>query len=221
MNEMNRNEDGSPQSLNGRAVVVAMFVFGIAMTGVMWAYWELYTRPFRPLQNAIHAEFPDSSPRVIGGEHKSHKHENPRTLRIVISVDFNPTNASDEDVAPYTSRLLALADEHIDLSQYDQVEIHLVRRMPEAEAEQRSFVFPAADVVGRQHSPEAKESSAVRGRSAGHVANDPAVLRSRAVGGVQWNKRPTASAHQQMSWRWSPARLNHLRDARLVSDIDG
>jgi hypothetical protein len=43
---------------NGRHVVIGMFLFGITMVAAMWLYWELYTRPFRALQNAIHAEFP-------------------------------------------------------------------------------------------------------------------------------------------------------------------
>ena len=126
-------------------VVLAMFAFGIAMTGALFAYWEAYTRPFRPLQSAINAEFPGSSPRVIGGEHKSHKHEHPPTLRIVLRVDFDPNTASEEQVEPYTSRLRALAAEHLDLSHYEQLEIHLVHRVPEAETQQRSFTYPTGE----------------------------------------------------------------------------
>ncbi len=133
------------KTVSGRAVVLGMFAFGIVMTGALWGYWEFYTRPFRPLQYAINAEFPDSSPRVIGGEHKIHKQEFPSMLRIVIRVDFDPTDASDAVVEPYTSRLLALAADHVDLSTYEQVEIHLVHRVPEAETQQRSFVFPTAE----------------------------------------------------------------------------
>ncbi len=121
-----------------------MFTFGIVMTAAMWLYWEAYTRPFRPLQYAINEAFPGSSPRVIGGEHKIHKDENPSTLRMVIRVDFDPREASDDAVEPYTSRLMELAAEHVDLTTYEQVEVHLVHRVPEAETEQRKFVFPTS-----------------------------------------------------------------------------
>ncbi len=135
-----------PKTVSGRAVVLGMFAFGVVMTGALWGYWEFYTRPFRPLQYAINEAFPDSSPRVIGGEHKSHKQAFPSTLRIVIRVDFDPANAAEAVVKPYTSRLLELAAAHADLSAYEQVEIHLVHRVPEAETEQRSFVFPTAEL---------------------------------------------------------------------------
>ncbi len=135
-----------PKTLSGRKVVLGMFSFGIVMTATMWLYWEAYTRPFRPLQYAINAEFPGSSPRVIGGEHKSHKHENPTTLRIVIRVDFDPREASENVTEPYTQRLLKLAAEHVDLSTYQQVEVHLVHRVPEAETEQRKFVFHVSEI---------------------------------------------------------------------------
>ncbi len=134
------------KTVSGRAVVLGMFAFAIVMTGALWGYWEFYTRPFRPLQYAINAEFPNSSPRVIGGEHKSHKQVFPSTLRLVIRVDFDPTDAADAVIEPYTSRLLALAAAHVDLSPYEQVEIHLVHRVPEAETQQRSFVFPTAEL---------------------------------------------------------------------------
>ena len=133
-------------SIEGRKVVLGMFGFAILMTAALWIYWEAYTRPFRPLQYAINEAFPGSSPRVIGGEHKSHKDENPSTLRIVIRVDFNPQEAKDAEVEPYTSRLLELAREHVDLSGYEQVEVHLVHRVPEAETVQRKFVFSTAEM---------------------------------------------------------------------------
>jgi hypothetical protein len=133
------------KTISGRRVVLGMFAFGLVMTGALWVYWEAYTRPFRPLQNAINAEFPGSTPRVIGGEHKSHKHANPPTLRIVIRVDFDPGAASEAETEPYTSRLRVLAAEHVDLSPYEQVEIHLVHRVPEAETQQRAFTFPTRE----------------------------------------------------------------------------
>lgn len=145
----NGERDESSGTVSGRKVVLAMFAFGIIMTGALWVYWELYTRPFRPLQHAINAAFPESSPRVIGGRHKSHKAGNPKTLRIVIQVAFDPTTAADELLNDQTSRLLALAAEHLDLTDYEQVEIHLVSRVPEAEPKLRSFTFDTSELPRR------------------------------------------------------------------------
>ncbi|MGD9857154.1 MAG: hypothetical protein AB7U20_19585, partial [Planctomycetaceae bacterium] len=75
--------------------------------------------------------------------------ETPSTLRIVIQVAFDPNAAADSEIERQTSRLLALAAEHLDLSAYEKVEIHLVRRVPEAEPEQRSFVFATDDLEQR------------------------------------------------------------------------
>jgi hypothetical protein len=115
---------------------VAMFAFGALLTSALYLYWELHTRPFRPLQDALVAEFPDFTPRVIGGRHKSHRAAAPNTLRIVLLVDFNPKAESaasrSEQIA---SRLAELAGQHHDVSAYDILEIHLVHRVPEAEDE--------------------------------------------------------------------------------------
>ena len=134
-------------------MVLIMFAFAFAMIGLMYLYWELHTRPFRPLQMAIGARHPNSMPRVIGGQHKSHRTGSKPTLRMVIVVDFDPTAglprpagtaASDEDrvtlndtmtVSPrihemYGS-LLHLAKQTTDISIYEEIEIFLEHRRPE------------------------------------------------------------------------------------------
>lgn len=134
------------RQVSGRAVVVAMFAFGSLLTGALYLYWELHTRPFRPLQDAIAAEFPDFTPRVIGGRHKSQRTGSPNTLRIVLLVDFNPKSESS---APRTeqiaSRLAELAATQMDLSKYEILEIHLVHRVPESEDESWSRSGPPAE----------------------------------------------------------------------------
>lgn len=134
-------------------MVVIMFLFAMAMIALMYLYWEMHTRPFRPLQIAINARYPNSMPRVIGGRHKSHQPESKPTLRMVIAVDFDPTdglprppgtNLEDEDRLTLTDTmqvdprveeayktLLDLANENTDLSQYQVVEIFLEHRRPE------------------------------------------------------------------------------------------
>jgi hypothetical protein len=110
-----------------------MLGFGVVMVAALWLYWELHSRPFRPLQNAIAAEFPDSRPGVIGGRHKSHEAGNPQTLRIVIWVDFDP-NADEARAIEYGGRLAALAAQHHDLSRYEVLEIRLIQRVGDSDS---------------------------------------------------------------------------------------
>ena len=110
-------------------MVLAMFGFGVLMVGALWLYWESYTRPFRELQYAIAAEFDGSSPRVIGGREKGDE-QKPETLRIVIRVDFDPN--SDVDLSmQHATRLVELARQHHDLTEYEVLEVHLTHRVPE------------------------------------------------------------------------------------------
>lgn len=142
-----------PWRRSGTWMVLIMFAFAFAMIGLMYLYWELHTRPFRPLQIAINARYPNSMPRVIGGKHKSHQPGSKTTLRIVIAVDFDPTldiprpegtQPEDADrltvtdtmtldprvVEAYRS-LLQMAKENTDLAPYEIIEIFLEHRRPE------------------------------------------------------------------------------------------
>lgn len=143
----------TPWRRSGTWMVVIMFAFAMSMIALMYLYWELHTRPFRPLQIAINARYPNSMPRVIGGKHKSHQPESKPTLRIVIAIDFDPTdglprpagtNPEEEDRLTLTDgmkvdprveeaykTLLQLASENTDLSQYSMIEIFLEHRRPE------------------------------------------------------------------------------------------
>jgi hypothetical protein len=116
--------------ISGRTVVVAMLAFGLLMTGLMFTYWELYTRPFRPLQAAIAERFPKSIPRVIGGRHKSHQPGSPSTLRIIVRIPTDPRN--NEAVArQWANQLVEIAGEHIRPGEYERVEVFLMHRRPE------------------------------------------------------------------------------------------
>lgn len=134
-------------SLNGTTVVLGMIGFGVIMTGALWLYWELYTRPFRPLQEAIATEFTGSQPRVIGGRHKSHTDENPSILRIVVRVEFDPTRAGSARVDDYAGRLHRLARQHADLSKYETLEIHLTQWIPEKQMRERMIEIPIGEGV--------------------------------------------------------------------------
>jgi hypothetical protein len=132
--------------VSGRAVVVAMFAFGGLLTSALYVYWDLHTRPFRPLQDAIANEFPEFTPRVIGGRHKSQRAVSPNTLRIVLMVNFNPKSQSAASRTEHiAARIADLAATHQDLSKYDILEIHLVHRVPESEDESWSRSGPPAE----------------------------------------------------------------------------
>jgi hypothetical protein len=103
------------------------------MTGLMLLYWELYTRPFRPLQHAIAAEFEESRPAVIGGRIKSHRGGNPTILRMIVRVPFDPSR--DEPAARRAAnRLMEIASSGvIAMEDYERIEIFLTHHDPERE----------------------------------------------------------------------------------------
>lgn len=143
----------NPWRRSGTWMVVLMFVFAFSMIGLMFLYWELHTRPFRALQMAIGARHENSMPRVIGGKNKSHKPQSQARLRMIIAVDFDPTQGlprpeksatedenkfsltdemqPDPRVEKYHGSLLFLAKENTDLSKYELIEIYLEYRRPE------------------------------------------------------------------------------------------
>lgn len=120
----------------GKWVVVGMLTFGVIMVAALALYWESYTRPFRDLQEAIAAQYPESAPKVIGGRHKSHQDGNPKVLRLVVQIgseEFNP-EVDEARSRERAQELAALAAEHQDLSQYDQLEVHLLQVIPEKDS---------------------------------------------------------------------------------------
>lgn len=124
----------SPSTVSGHKVVLVMVGFAVVMVAAMWLYWELYKRPFSELQQAIAAEFKDSTPQVIGGRHKSNE-QNPETLRIIVRVAWDPTEDEDRSMQ-CAGRLVELARQHqYDLSDYEILEVHLMQTVPESEAQ--------------------------------------------------------------------------------------
>ncbi|MFV0445379.1 MAG: hypothetical protein ACK5Q5_17515 [Planctomycetaceae bacterium] len=118
------------RQVQGRKIVLAMLLFGCGMIGTLYLYWELYTRPFRPLQAAIAAEFPGSSPRAIGGKPKSHLPGSPSILRLIVRIDWDP-RPNDSQARMTANRLTEIAGQHLQLSEYEQMEIVLMHRRPE------------------------------------------------------------------------------------------
>ncbi|QDU38143.1 hypothetical protein Mal4_24660 [Maioricimonas rarisocia] len=127
-----RSPHPDEKTISGRWVVLGMLLFGILMTGSLAVYWELYTRPFRPAQEAIEATFPGSQPRVVGGRYKSHKDGNPEVLRVVTRVDFDPS-ADEERSRERAAQLYEIVAANVDLDEYAVLEIHLYQLLPEDE----------------------------------------------------------------------------------------
>ncbi len=123
--------------VSGSGVVLAMFAFGIAATAGLWTYWTLHTGPFRPLQDALAKEFPGSVPRVEGGQRKMHK-GTPPILRAVLRVHFDPVTetAKGEQIL---DRVEKLARQHLDLSQYEVLDVYLYEGVPEQAIREREF----------------------------------------------------------------------------------
>jgi len=125
------SESQPARTISGTWVIVGMFAFGFAATGVLFAYWHFHTAPFQDLQAALAVEFEGSRPRVEGGQRKQHK-DTPRVLRIILKVEFHP----EEDSAraeKMADRVVDLAEKHHGLNDYEIVEIHLF--WPEKEQE--------------------------------------------------------------------------------------
>jgi hypothetical protein len=114
-----------------------MFVFGSLITGSMWVYWTMHSAAFRPLQDALAAEFPGSLPRVDGGQHKMQTHP-PKILRATLKVDFDPTHdpARGEQVL---DRVEQIARRYVNLTDYDVLQVFLYHGIPEKNLVEREF----------------------------------------------------------------------------------
>ena len=145
-----------PTVISGKLVVVGMFAFAILLTGTLWIYTRLHNAPFIPLRRALATEFGRAAaPRAEGGRHR----RGPMTLRVVMTVDFDPT-AQDapslERVAAIDRRIIELARQHIDVSQYEFFEINLIQVIPEGESPRRELKLKMSELpVAGQPAPKA------------------------------------------------------------------
>jgi hypothetical protein len=123
-----------PGTVSGRKMVLIMFGFGSVATLTLWAYWQLHMMPFMPLQEALVAEFgKDSAPRVEGGQRKIHKNST-RMLRVVLKVNFNPADSDPDVKNKVETHMLTVRDtaaKHVNLDDYDTLELHLFQDVQE------------------------------------------------------------------------------------------
>jgi hypothetical protein len=132
----------SEPGIPGWWVVLGMFALGLAATAVIFIYWDLHTKPFRPLTEAIGREYRHSLPKVEGGRHKG----SANTLRVAMRVPFVPTESSPE-AHRVVNRVVELAREHADLARFEKLEVHLIQVAPEQMAVQQTFEFSAPSVM--------------------------------------------------------------------------
>lgn len=119
-------------SIPGKYVVLAMLAFGIFTTAFMWIYTYLSNKPYIPLRHALVQKFTrQTSPRVEGGKERG---RGPEKLRIVLTVDFDPSLDTPEMKTrreTMEQEAIALARQHLDLSRYERWEFILIRYTPE------------------------------------------------------------------------------------------
>ncbi len=141
-----------PHEIPGSWVILAMFLFGGCATGLIYLYWELHTRPFRPLTEVIGREFRHSLPKVEGGRNKG----KPMIIRVAITVPFKPVKGHEETEA-VVRRLVELSKAHADLNRFETLEIYLIQRAPEQVAVTAAFQFPTASLLSTTTVPASTE----------------------------------------------------------------
>ncbi len=136
-----RRTQSSGAGVSGRSLVIAMFSLGLTATGLLFLYWNMHLMPFMPLQQAIAADFRNSSPRVEGGRRKLHG-GTPMLLRIVVRVPFDPLADTAETAAGterWLNRLRELSEQHVRLSDYEILEVHFYFPVKEKEIRQKTI----------------------------------------------------------------------------------
>jgi hypothetical protein len=129
------------RTVSGRWLVIGMFVMGITLTSLLYAYSKLHLGPFRPLQDAIVKEFPGSAPRVDGGKKKPSKNT-PTILRILVKTEIDllsKTEESEQQLIFMRKRIGELALEKAPLPDLSILEIHIYKLLKEDEIHKRSY----------------------------------------------------------------------------------
>ncbi len=140
------------REIPGWWVIVAMFLFGGCATAMIFIYWDMHTRPFRPLTEAVGREFRHSLPKVEGGRNKG----GPMTLRVAMRVPFKPVKGLEETEA-VVRRVVELSKTHADIRQFEILEVYLIQRAPEQVAVTAAFQFPTTALLNAPVEPASSE----------------------------------------------------------------
>ena len=127
-------------TVSGPTVVALMVTFGAIATAALWVYWYYHSAPFIPLQRAISAEFPRSSPRVDGGRRKIHK-GTPSEIWIIMRVEFDVETDEAASTAA-VERVRQLANQHLTPGEYETLHVRLYRGKPEQYIQKRDTDIP-------------------------------------------------------------------------------
>lgn len=130
-------------TVSGPAVVALMVAFGAIATATLWVYWYYHSAPFIPLQRAIVAEFPRSSPKVDGGQRKIHK-GTPAEIWIIMRVEFD-LEADEATSLAAVERVKELVNEHLNEGQYKTLHVRLYRGKPEQYIQKRDIDIPLGE----------------------------------------------------------------------------
>lgn len=124
----------SGAEFSGSRTVIAILVAGVVATASIFLYWDLHTRPFRPLRSAIGQTFEKSRPLVEGGRNKG----GPPTLRVAMTVLFDP-NEDDLRAQETLRKVVELARTHVELDRYEVLELNLLQFVPQEPVRERSM----------------------------------------------------------------------------------
>ncbi len=131
--------------ISGRWVILAILILAVCATAFEWNYTRMYRAPFIPLREAIAESFGRAAKvKIDGGRNK----RGPMTLRIVIDVPFDPTAESEQQQSiEALQRLEKLSVDHLDLKEYEFIQIYLVQIIPEGTPKRLEHRRPIADVM--------------------------------------------------------------------------
>ncbi len=121
--------DQPTTAISGKLVLLIVFTFAACMTAFLWIYSVKHIGPFQPLRAKLAEAFPDSTPKVEGGQRKIHK-KTPPILRVVMKVDFDLDEQSPA-AEEYAKKVVDIVQTNFDLSTFEVLEIHLFKPEPE------------------------------------------------------------------------------------------
>ncbi len=131
--ESNVESNGSPQpeyrEIQGKWVVLAVFGFGVLATSSLWIYWQLHMMPFMPIQEVLIEKFPNSSPRVNGGQERMHK-DTPSVLHVAMRVAFDPEN-EEATAEAHVDKVEEVLKPLVEPDKWEELHVRLFHEQPE------------------------------------------------------------------------------------------
>ena len=124
-------------TLSGRSVVVGVFVFGIVSSVGLFGYWYMHVKPFLAVQRELVARFPDSKPKVDGGQKKKGDENSPKILKVTMQADFLPKSARRAVDERMLGIKEVLRNHPEDVRQYDKLVVRFFAALDDGSVEDR------------------------------------------------------------------------------------